>query len=159
MFPRNEFLATASPPEFTTLPVLVLVLSVVLDAVIVVKKELDGIVDPIVPGFAKVFPLRNDTLRFGTLVVLEMEKGAVPVETVLVKYGLDTKVPTYNFLPIAAPPEIVIAPPFAILVASIELFKPIPPDNKNAPEVDELELVVFVILIVSEFIIFVFKNQ
>lgn len=47
----------------------------------VVNFPVFGVVPPIAPGAAKVAPLSDDALRFGTLVVLVTMNGAVPVAT------------------------------------------------------------------------------
>jgi hypothetical protein len=41
-----------------------------------------GVPDPIEPGDAKVAPFKDEAFKFGTLVVEDMTKGAVPVATV-----------------------------------------------------------------------------
>ena len=50
-----------------------------LPTVSVVNAPVEGVVPPIAPGAANVAPLREDALRFGTLVVEAMTRGAVPV--------------------------------------------------------------------------------
>jgi succinate-acetate transporter protein len=40
------------------------------------------VVPPIAPGAANVAPLKLDAFKFGTLVVLEITNGAVPVVSV-----------------------------------------------------------------------------
>ena len=48
----------------------------------VVAAIVDGVLDPIGPGEAKVAPPRSEALRLGTTVVEAIVKGAVPVERV-----------------------------------------------------------------------------
>jgi len=54
----------------------------VLEANSVVKAPELGVPPPIAPGAANVAPLKELAFRFGTLVVLATEKGAVPVANV-----------------------------------------------------------------------------
>ena len=49
--------------------------------------------------------------------------------------------PTYKDLAIAAPPAVVIVPPFVELVAFVVLDKDKPPDNNKAPTVELVEAV------------------
>lgn len=50
----------------------------------VVKAPVDGVPPPTAPGAANVAPLKLEALRFATLVVDAILKGAVPVASVLV---------------------------------------------------------------------------
>jgi len=65
--------------------VIVLVICPLAD--MVVNAPLPGVVPPIAPGAANVAPFKSAAFRLGTTVVEETVKGAVPVETVLVKLG------------------------------------------------------------------------
>ena len=62
----------------------------------VVNAPLPGVVPPIAPGDANVAPFNRAAFRFGTTVVLAIERGAVPVATVdvtcLVKVSFPVKV-------------------------------------------------------------------
>jgi hypothetical protein len=57
-----------------------------------------GVPLPMGPGAACVAPFRLDALRFGTFVVLDTTRGAVPVTTVDVNCPL-----TLRLVPVAAP--------------------------------------------------------
>ena len=100
------FLATPSPPDKITEPVILDELSVVRVFVIcplvesVVKAPELAIVLPILPGETKVAPFRLDAFKLGTFVVLDTTKGAVPVETVeICTFAL--KFPTKRLFPLA----------------------------------------------------------
>ena len=64
-------------------------------AEIVVKAAVLANTEPIGPGLVNVAPLSNEAFKFATLVVLEIENGAVPVVTLLVITPV-----TFNVLPI-----------------------------------------------------------
>ena len=63
--------------------------------------------------------------------------------------------PTYNFFSIAAPPATVKAPPLVLLVASVDLLIPTPPDTTIAPVELLVESVVLVLLNIPELLIVV----
>lgn len=73
-----------------------------------------GVVPPIVPGTAKVAPLSEDAFRLGTLVVLAITKGAVPVACVLVIWPEADIVVAATVPGVVAPIDVgFIADPFA----------------------------------------------
>ena len=63
--------------------------------------------------------------------------------------------PTYNFFSIAAPPATVKEPPFVLLVASVDLLIPTPPDTTIAPVELLVESVVLVLVNIPELLIVV----
>jgi len=114
LVPTYNFFAIAAPPAVVIVPPFVeLVASVVNDIPTPpdnnkIPEEL--LVDPVVPD-----------------IVTEPELIVKPLEP-------DIKSPTYNFLAMAAPPAVVIVPPFVELVASVANDIPKPPDNNKIPE-------------------------
>ena len=93
--PMYNDLAIESPPRVVIEPVEIDTESVVLVIESVVNLPVFAVVLPIADGIANVLPLSNDEFKFGILVVLAIENGAVPVVTLLVITPV-----TFNVLPI-----------------------------------------------------------
>ena len=120
----------------------------------VVNEPVLAVVPPIAPGLANVAPVRELAFKLGTLVVLAMTRGAVPVATVLVITPLAPILvnnPVLAVVPPIAPGLAKVAPPNklafkletlvvlaiisgAVPLATVEVITPLAPILVNNPE-------------------------